>query len=322
MPTILLTNNYSSIPLSIIYNVVPIGFNLIKLETLSEEELIKKIPLADYLLVSGRLSINKRILDFANKLKMIQRTGVGTDMLDKEAIKRKEIPLYVNKGINANGVAEHTLLLILSSLRKTTLINLNVKKGIWNKQATGLSTHELKGKTVGLVGMGSVGQRVAELLLPFKVNLLYSDVQRLPKEKEEKLNIRYTQFQYLIEKSDIITLHCALTTQTRNIIGEKEIHQMKDDVIIINTARGKLIDELALIEGLKSGKVSFAGLDVFSNEPIGENSPLYQLENVILTPHIGGVTNEAFHDMMKEAMHNIVLFENKQFEDIQNKRLL
>lgn len=250
---------------------------------------------------------------------MIQRTGVGLDSLDLDLIKEKNIPLYVNKGINANSVAEHTLLLMLAALRNLIQIDKNTKNGIWKKQIQGVHTYELNGKTVGLIGMGAIGRRVAEILEGFHVNIIYYDVYRVSTEIEQNLEIQYCELNELLKKSDIISLHCPLTKDTEYIINEPAINKMKEGSIIINTARGGLIKEMALTEALKSGKLLYAGIDVYEREP-ATASPLFELENVITTPHIGGVTYNSFSEMMKEAMRNIEAFENGKLDNIEQYR--
>lgn len=319
MPTILLTNHYEDRPLEIIKNAVPGYFELQILDSVNQQELEDKVADVDYLLVSGRLKISSKVLENGKKLKMIQRTGVGLDSLDLDTIKEKNIPLYVNKGINANSVAEHTLLLMLAALRNLIQIDKNTKNGIWKKQIQGVHTYELNGKTVGLIGMGAIGRRVAEILKGFHVNIMYYDVYRASTEVEQNLGMKYCELDELMAKSDIISLHCPLTKDTEYIINVPNINKMKDGVILINTARGRLIKEEALVEALKNGKLLYAGIDVYEKEP-AVNSTLFELENVITTPHIGGVTYNSFSEMMNGAMRNIDAFENGELDKIEQYR--
>jgi Phosphoglycerate dehydrogenase and related dehydrogenases len=321
MPTILLTNKYSSKPKSIVESVIPVGFTLLTLNEASREELIHKSSYTDYLLVSGRLKIDEEVLAAACNLKMIQRTGVGTDMLDMDAITKRNIPIYVNKGVNSQSVAEYTIMLILASLKRLPIINANTKSGIWKKQESGVQTYELMRKTVGLVGLGAIGLLVARMLKGFGVNIVYSDIKQVNVINEKELGLSYVSFPELLAQSDIISFHCPLTAATYNMITESEVAIMKTGVIIVNTARGGLIKEDALKKGLKSGKVSFAALDAHAYEPIKHDNPFLQMENVILTPHIGGVSYDAFYSMMKEAISNIVSFERGRITALEGKRL-
>ena len=322
MPVILLTNKYSDKVLTVVSKELPKGFDFISLQNATKEELIEKAAVADYFLASGRISIDKEVIESAKKLKMIQRTGVGTDTIDLKTLKEKGIPVYVNSGINSVSVAEHTIMLILSVLRRLTCIDAGVKAGKWEKNDVGIGCQSLSGKMVGIIGMGNIGKAVARILLPFGVNIVYYSRSKLSQLEEKKMNIHYCGFTDLLKKIDILSLHCPLTSQTRGIIGRAEISSMKQGAIIINTARGPLIDEVALVDALVSGHIGGAGLDVFSVEPPNKNNPLFNLNNVILTPHVGGLTLEIFSKMIRDAFENIRLFENGKFRLIENKILL
>lgn len=319
MKKILLTNRYDEEPFKIIQSVIPEGFQLEMLDKVCQEEVAEKAVDADYLLVSGRLKIDRQILENARKLKMIQRTGVGLDSLDLEEMKKRNIPLYVNKGVNADSVAEHSVLLMLACLRRLVMIHQNTKNGVWKKQSQGVQTRELKGKKVCLIGMGNIGQAVAEMLKGFGTETLYYSRKRLPQQKEDELKISYVELEELLHEADIISLHCPLTEETRGMLNQESIEKMKDGVMIINTARGALIEEEALVQALKSGKVQFAGLDVFAEEPL-KNTELSNLDNVIMTPHIGGITYDSFHCMMQEAMRNIELYEKGKLDEIEQAK--
>ena len=316
---ILLTNHYEGKPAEIIKSAVPDGFELEMLESVSQQELEGKVKEADYLLVSGRLKINRTVLGNAQNIKMIQRTGVGLDSIDLEYIRNHDVPFYVNKGVNAQSVAEHTILLMLASLRNLVEINENTKRGIWKKQAQGVCTHELCGKTVGLIGMGAIGRKVAGMLKAFGAEVLYNDVSKMKQEDENALGIKFSTREEIIEKSDIISLHCPLTDDTRHMINDRAVNKMKNGVILINTTRGGLIDESALINGIKNGKIAGAGIDVYEKEPV-DNSEVLNLQNVITTPHIGGVTYDSFYQMMYQAMRNIEMFDKGQLQEIEQSR--
>lgn len=323
MPKILHTARYTGLPLEILQKACPEGFTVKTLDELSYDQLVKEAVDADYFLVSGRLPIDKTVLDAAKKLKMIQRTGVGTDMLDKEEIKKRSIPVYVNAGVNSRSVAEHTLMLILATLKRLPQINKQLHEGIWKKQASGVSTSELYGKTVGIVGMGHVGQLVAAMLQPFGAQVIYTDVVRRSEAEETELRLTYcNSFMELLPQVDILTLHCPMVTENLEALNSTTIAMMKKGSIIINTARGKLINPDALYDAVKSGHIRAAGIDTHYEEPIKDGYKLAELDNLILTPHIGGLSYEAFHQMMHDAMENIVEFERGEFEKIRNKRLL
>ena len=322
MPKILHTYRYTGRPWEILKSVVPEGYTIKTLDEPTYEQLLNEVVDADYLLVSGRLPIDKGVLDAAKNLKMIQRTGVGTEMLDKEEIKRRNIPVYVNLGINARSVAEHTLALMLACLKRIPSIDKQVRKGIWKKQETGTSCHELYGKTVGLVGMGAIGRQVAEYLNVFGAKIVYTDISQLSSEQEQRLNATYlSTLDDLLPQVDILSLHCPLTEENKEMLNERTITMMKSNAIIINTARGKLINEAALYNALKDGVICSAGLDVHYEEPLTQSHPLFALDNVIFTPHIGGLSYETFHTMMSKSIENIVAYDKGIGEKVPSRML-
>ncbi len=305
MPTILLTNKYSPEVFQLVRSWVPEGFTLIQLDDLSQNDLVRKAPLADYFLASGRLKIDAEVIQAAVNLKMVQRTGVGTDTIDKAALADKGIPLQVNQGVNARSVAEHTLMFMLALLRRAPQIDRQVREGIWKKNETGLSCYTLEGKTVGLVGLGNIGKEVAKMLQPFRVHVLYHKTSRLSQDEEQDLQVSYESFKALLNRSDIVSLHCPLTPQTKEIINPDTICQMKKGAWLVNTARGGLVDEHALTQALESSLLSGAALDVFSSEPLPPNHKLCAQNNVIVSPHIAGLPYECYQDLMNQALTSI-----------------
>lgn len=322
MPKILHTARYTGIPWEILKSVVPEGFDVETLDELSYESLVREAQDADYLLVSGRLPIDEGVLSAARHLKMIQRTGVGTEMLDLDAIRRHNIPVYVNSGVNAHSVAEHTLTLMLASLKRLPQINEQTHRGIWKKQQTGVTTRELRGKAVALVGMGNIGRLVAQMLQVFGAKVIYTDVVRQDEETEQRLGLTYYEsFDALLPQADILSFHCPLTKENTEMLNSRTLAMMKPGAIVINTARGKLINPEDLYEALRSGHLASAALDTHYEEPIKDTYKIAELDNVILTPHIGGLSYEAFHQMMKDAVENIIAFDRGEEETIRNKKL-
>lgn len=322
-PLILHTARYSGIPWEILKGVVPDAFDVKTLDELSYDCLTREAADADYLLVSGRLPIDLGVLSAAKHLKMIQRTGVGTEMLDVEAIKAHDIPVYVNAGVNAQSVAEHTLTLMLATLKRLPQINTQTHNGVWKKQQVGVTTHELKGKKVGLVGMGNIGRLVAAMLQPFSAKVFYTDVFRQKEEIETQLGLTYCEsFEAMLPQCDILSFHCPLTKENTEMLNKVALAKMKQSAIVVNTARGKLINPDDLYEALKSGQLAAAALDTHYEEPLKEGYKLAELDNVILTPHIGGLSYEAFHQMMADAVENIVAFEEGRKTEIESKRIL
>lgn len=320
MSVILVTNTYKDDVLEIVKSCVPEGFEIRTLYENTEDALLSCVEDAEYILASGRVKIGRAVLEKAGKLKMVQRTGVGLDSLDLGALRQMGIPLYVNKGVNSQSVAEHALLLMMACLRKLPEINTNTKQGIWDKQKQGIKTRELFGKTVGIIGMGSIGRALVALLRPFQVRVLYVDLFPLPENTEKELGVTRVGYEELYEKSDIISLHCPLLDTNRHFVCRETINQMKDGVILVNTARGGLVCGEDLADAIREGKVAAAGIDVYDQEPVKEDNPLLNLPQVITTPHIGGVTYDSFFQMMHHAMKNIELFEKGQLEKIASSR--
>lgn len=323
MPQILHTARYTGEPWEILKSVIPEGFEVKTLEKPTYECLVREAAEADYLLVSGRLAIDEGVLSAAKHLKMIQRTGVGTEMLDMEAIKRHNIPVYVNRGVNARSVAEHTLTLMLCCLKNIPQLDKQVKSGVWEKQQTGVSCNELYGKTVGLVGMGAIGRLVATYLKVFGAKVLYTDIFHTTPETEQQLTLTFVpSFEELLPQVDILSFHCPLTQHNMEMLNSNTIAMMKDGAIVVNTARGMLVNEQALYNALVNGKLRAVALDVHCEEPLPHNSLLTQIDNVILTPHIAGLSYETFLNMMDEAVKNILAYEKGEMSEIEAKRLL
>lgn len=322
MPKILHTARYTGIPWEILKSVIPDGFIVETLDELSYDCLKHQAVDADYLLVSGRLSIDEGVLSAATHLKMIQRTGVGTEMLDKDAIKRHGIPVYVNAGVNAQSVAEHTMTLILACLKRLPHINQQTHQGVWNKQQVGVTTRELKEKIVALVGIGNIGRLVAKMLQAFGAKVIYTDVVRQPIEDEQRLGLTYyDSFEDLLPEADILSFHCPLVKENVEILNKRTLALMKNGAVVVNTARGKLINPNDLYGALASGQLSAAALDTHYEEPIKVGYKLTELENVILTPHVGGLSYEAFHQMMFDAVENIKMFELGKIKELNKKRV-
>lgn len=322
MKRILLTNCYTGAPLAIVNEELPAGFEIVFLERQEHECLVRQAKDADYILAGGRMKLTEDVLDNAPRLRMIQRSGVGLDALDLDAIKARGIPLYVNQGVNSQSAAEHTLMLMLACLRRLTVINDNTKNGVWKKQEQGVQTFELRGKTVGVIGMGNIAIALVGLLKPFGVRILYNNLVRSPVSFETENNMTFADMNTLLADSDIVTVHCALTDKTKNLINADSIGRMKDGAILINTARGEIVDAYALADALRSGKLSYAGIDAHFKEPIPEDYPLKTVDNAILTPHIAGVTGDSFRAMMHGAFRNIACFEAGKADEIAPFRYL
>ncbi len=253
----------------------------------------------------GKLS--REMINASAKLTIIAKHGVGYDTIDIAAAADRSIPVTIALGANAQSVAEHAFALMFSVARQTALLDARMREGHWDK-ATSVGM-ELSGKTLGLVGLGSIGRILMELVAPLRMTVKVYDpyLQELPSAPNVHLE---RDFEALVAQSDIISLHCPLTEQNRNLFGEAQFNRMRPGSILINTARGELIDTDALVEALSSRKIAGAGLDTFNPEPPPADSPLWGLPTLVATPHVGANTVEARDRVGLLAVQQIVNFWN------------
>lgn len=256
-------------------------------------------------------NLSARFWPEAGHLKLVQSLSVGTDDVDLIAAKRAGVPVAVNGGANAISVAEHTVLLILALYRKLVATVNRVNNGVWGDSRLGTERYfEIFGKTVGLLGLGNIGRMVAERLAPFGPKLIYYDPFRLDRDRETQLNVEYVTFDEVLARADIVSLHLPLTEETHHLIGSRELGLMNDTAILINTARGPLVDEAALLTALESGAIAGAGLDVLSQEPAPTDHPLLGRDDVIVTPHIAGPTWDSWPRRFANGFANICRVQN------------
>jgi phosphoglycerate dehydrogenase-like enzyme len=268
------------------------------------DELKERIKEAEIVMV-GWSDLTKEVIDSAKKLKMISIWATTCHYADLKAAKERGILVTHVPGYATESVAEHTFALMLAATRKLLEADKHVRGGNFDWRP--FAGRELAGKTIGVVGTGVIGCRVAEIAKTFRMQVLGYDKYPNVKRAEE-IGIKYVGLQTLLRESDIITLHVTLTSETERLIGKKEIETAKNRAIIINTSQGKVIDEKALFDALKSGKISFAGLDVLESEPPDKDNPLLKLDNVILSPHIGFHTVEAAKRCTDICIDNVAKF--------------
>jgi len=268
------------------------------------DELKERIRAADIVIV-GWTNLTKNIIDSAKKLKMISIWATTCHYVDLEAARERGIVVTHVPGYATEAVAEHAFALLLAAIRRLPSADKHVRTGDFDWRPFGGS--ELAGKTLGIIGTGAIGCRVAEIAKAFKMQILGYDKYPNLKRAEE-IGMKYVDLYTLLKESDFITLHVTLTSETEGLIGKKEIEAMKKGAVIINTSQGKVIDEKALIDALKSGKLSYAGLDVFEEEPPAKDDPLFKLDNTILSPHIGFHTVEAAKRCTDICIDNVVKF--------------
>lgn len=271
----------------------------------SEEILEQYLPRAQVLITSTK-GISPEMLRKAEKCLYIQKYGAGVNNIDIPGATQRGIPVGNTPGTNSRSVAETTLTLILAVYKQVVRgHNALVQEGRWLKTVLRDDNHELTGKTVGIVGMGNIGRNLVQLLRGFECRILYYDTYRPTPEQERQLDIEYRDLDELLEQSDVVSLHCPLLPQTRHMIDARRLALMKPGAILINCARGGVVDEAALYQALKQEKLLGAGVDTFEQEPADSTHPFCSLSNVVLSPHNGGGTVEAVENVVKKAAVNI-----------------
>jgi phosphoglycerate dehydrogenase-like enzyme len=265
---------------------------------------LKEAADADFYLV-GLEWIGKELIEPAKKLKLIQRLGAGFDNVDLAAAKACGVPVANIPGANSVAVAEHAIMVIIALLKRFAEADSTMKQGQWKMtELLLMGCFELWKKTVGIVGLGRIGKEVARRLVGFDVTTLYHDILTFPPELEEELHVRKVSFEELLEQSDVVTMHVPLTDLTRDMMGAKQFGMMKSTALFINSARGEVVDEAALVEALNGGIIAGAAIDAFKEEPPSPDNPLLKADNIILTPHNAGVTREVSMRFLTESFKN------------------
>lgn len=272
---------------------------------LTKEQFLKEVSDTEILIVRSKTIVDKDILLAGKKLKVIIRAGVGTDNIDVETAKEKNIQVLNTPEAPTESVAELTIVLILSLLRNIPYADSKTKNKEWLKEK--LIGKELHGKTLGIIGFGRIGSLVAKLAKAFGAEILVYDKE--PKDKYlAETNAKQVSLEFLLKNSHIITIQCTLTPETQNMISTAQFKQMKQGAYLINTARGQVVNELALYTALKEGKLAGAALDVYW-EKTPFNSKLMELKDkIIFTPHIGANTEEAQERIGKLIVEKVKLF--------------
>jgi phosphoglycerate dehydrogenase-like enzyme len=259
--------------------------------------------------VGGILPITERLIDLAPGLRLIQKWGVGVDKIDLAAARARGIPVAITAGANAGPVAEFTLLLMLATLRQLPHRTAQLRAGQWQtvRDEARVRARQLRGRVVGLIGLGAVGREVARRLRAFDTDVRYYDVRRLSPADEGLLQVRFREIDTLIAEADLLSLHVPLTPSTRGLLSRERIDRLKPDAIVINTARGELVDEPALAEALASGRLAGAGLDVFGAEPPPPDHPLLRLTvpGLVLAPHMAGSVFDNVANVARHVFTNV-----------------
>ena len=285
-------------------SLVPKGF---KLEWTAHADVPAAIQDADHLCgFIGPLSTETLVSAAANRLKLVQLMSVGYDRFNLDGARAAKLPVSVNGGANAIAVAEHAIMMMLATLKRVHELDLAVRAGGWRSAATGSDrVYELWHSTVGIVGMGRIGQEVATRLAGWQSTIVYYDPFRLSPEREAELGVRYVELDELLRTADVVTIHVPLNAQTRHLIDAESLSIMKSSAVVVNTARGGLIDEDALLTALQEGRIMGAGLDVLNAEPPPNDHPIFKLPNVLLTPHTAGPTWQSFPRRFANCFANI-----------------
>ena len=279
----------------------------IELEWLPREaddsEVIARLRAVDCLFSHASGPLSAKIYPELEHVKLFQLLSAGYDFLDIGQARAHNVLVCNNGGANAIAVAEHAVLLMLAVLRKLTVRDAALRLGQAERDAT--ESFELAGRTVGLVGFGFIGRQVAQRLKGFDVSLRYHDIERASKETEASFDISYRSLPDLLSECDVVSLHAPLNDRTRNLINRETLSMVKPNAVLINTARGELVDEQALADALRRGALLGAGLDVFALEPPRTDNPLLDPSlRVVATPHSAGPTWESFPRRIQNAFAN------------------
>jgi len=276
-----------------------IGIELILAQVREEEDLIRMCRDADGL-INQYAFLTRKVLEKLPKCKVIARYGVGVDSIDLKAATDLGIIVANVPDYCIDEVSDHAIAMILSLARKTPLYNQRAKSGEWDFRL-GIPIHRIRGKTLGLIGCGKIGLEVARKIAIFGVRVISFD----PYVEKAPDGIELKDFDTVLKKSDFISIHCPLNESTHHLIGEKELKKMEKKPLLINTSRGPIIDEKALIRALEEGLISGAGLDVLEKEPPDSGNPMLGMENVILSPHVGFYSEESISELKRRTAKNV-----------------
>jgi D-3-phosphoglycerate dehydrogenase len=270
-------------------------------DPITEASLVERLAAGpvDAVVLRGSKPFTAGVLAAAQGLKIIAKNGAGVDSVDLAEAARRGITVAVAPGANADAVAEHSIAVMLALVRDLARLDRKLRAGGW--EGTSWQGRDFRGSVVGIVGYGSIGRRTAQLAAALGARVVVFKPSGTAGDFEVE-----TDLDALLARVDILSLHCPLTERTRGLIGARELASMKPGALLINTARGPVVDESALVTALRSGHLGGAGLDTFEIEPIGADNPLLGLDNVILTPHVAGVTRNAALQVATTTARNVV----------------
>jgi D-3-phosphoglycerate dehydrogenase / 2-oxoglutarate reductase len=288
----------------IVQSVAPPEFEITFVSSYDPDEAYALGIQGDFI-VTGWAPVPARIIEDAPRLRMVHKWGAGYEKIDTAAAKRRGIPVLIAAGANASPVAEHAIALMLAVYRHIPVLDRRLRQGQWLKQGMRSVARQLKEKTVGLLGLGNIGRQVAQKIGGFGVKVIYYDVRRMDEATERSLGITYVALDELLAQADIVSIHVPLLDSTRNLLNATAIAKMKDGAVVINTSRGGVVDEKALYDALVSGKLYGAGLDTHTKEPPDPGNPLFELDQVVVTPHSGAVVVDNVAPVTIHVFENI-----------------
>lgn len=306
MTSILYLDNVPASLEPLLRSQVPPEFDLVLWDRLNEDEREDWLGRADYLVV-GAKKVGSELITKATRARLLQKIGAGTDNIDLSSAKRQNLVVANAPGGNAGAVADMTMLLILALYRQLRRLDAAMRAGEWPMWELRPSSFEMAGKVHGIVGLGAVGCEVAKRSRAFGTELMYFDTVRSP--VADSLEATYRPLERLLSESDIVSLHIPLNASTRHLLSAAELALMKRSAVLVNVARGGLVDEAALYSALRDGRLAGAGLDVWEEEPPSVESPLLRLDRVVATPHVGAGTCETYSRVLAMAVENIERYE-------------
>ena len=275
----------------------------------SKIEIIKNVEDKDGLLCSLSDNIDSEVITCAERLKVISSYSVGYDHIDIEAAAKRGICVAYTPEVLTETTADLAFALLLATARRIAEADALVRKGKWNHNGWRydfMLGSDIYGKTLGIIGLGRIGSAVARRAKGFSMNVLYHNRNRLSLEKENELSVKYRSLDDLLKESDFVSIHLPLTKNTLHLLNEQKLKLMKPTAYLINTARGSILDERALIKALQKKWIAGAGLDVFEKEPLSRNNQLLKFKNAVLAPHIGSATTETREKMAEVAAVNLL----------------
>jgi len=289
---------------SIAQGMAPTGFETI-IAAQDDPKIEEHLADASYFVCYPNVDVGPKFHGKASNLKLLQLLSAGYDAVDLEAARSAGVPVCNNGGANAISVSEHAIMLMLTVARRVVWQHASVSTGRWRGNGPAPRMYELSGKTLGIVGLGNIGRKTARLAKAFGMSIIYYDIKRLSEDEADQAGVKFRVLRELLRESDFISLHVPLNDSTHHMIGKAELEEMKPEAILVNTARGPVIDEAALYEHLNAGKIFGAGLDVFDQEPPAADNPLFKLDNVLLTAHFAGPTWDNHSARFRNAFDNI-----------------